>query len=79
MLPGFNDDNAEMERMAGFLGGLEGVRRVELLPLHHLGAAKYESLGRAYTARGLEPLSAASMTRLADLFVQHGLDARSMA
>jgi pyruvate formate lyase activating enzyme len=79
VIPGFNDDEDEMERMAGFLAGLKSVRRVELLPLHHLGAGKYDSLGLAYPARGLEPLSQASMSRLAGMFVQHELDARPVA
>ena len=76
ILPGFNDDREEMDRMASFLAGLKSVRKVELLPLHHLGAAKYASLGREYAARAVQTPSAESMARLASAFVQRGLDAR---
>ncbi|NOY76058.1 MAG: radical SAM protein, partial [Kiritimatiellaeota bacterium] len=51
LVPGFNTDRLEMEEMAGFLAELRGIRGeldVEVLRMHHMGAAKYAALGLDY-------------------------------
>ena len=45
LIPTFNDDVNELQRMADFLRPLR-VRDVELLPYHPMGEHKYEALGR---------------------------------
>lgn len=45
VIPGFNDDEDEMRRIAAFVRGLDSVARVTLMPYHTLGKSKYESLG----------------------------------
>ena len=45
LIPTFNDDVNELQRMADFLRPLR-VRDVELLPYHQMGEHKYEALGR---------------------------------
>ena len=44
VIPGFNADDMEMERMAGYLSKLR-IRDVELLPYHPMGENKYTALG----------------------------------
>lgn len=48
LIPTFNDDVNELQRMADFLRPLR-VRDVELLPYHQMGEHKYEALGRTCT------------------------------
>ena len=45
VIPGFNDDEAEMRRIADFVNDLSSVERVTLMPYHTLGKSKYETLG----------------------------------
>lgn len=48
LIPTFNDDVNELQRMADFLRPLR-IRDVELLPYHQMGEHKYEALGRDFT------------------------------
>jgi pyruvate formate lyase activating enzyme len=45
LVPGLNDAPSNLEPMADFVGGLRNVGRVEVLPFHTLGTAKYDALG----------------------------------
>lgn len=45
LVPGWTDDLESVEALAGFVAGLGTVERVDVLPFHKLGAAKYEALG----------------------------------
>ncbi|MFN8444979.1 MAG: glycyl-radical enzyme activating protein [Caldilineaceae bacterium] len=49
LIPGFNADADSLRAMAEFIAELgESVQRVDLLPYHTLGKAKYRALGRPY-------------------------------
>ena len=45
LVPGLNDAPTNVEPMADFVAGLSNVGRVEVLPFHTLGTAKYDALG----------------------------------
>ncbi len=75
VIPGFNADAAELGKIASFLAGLERVPVVELLPFHHLGGGKYESLGRAYPSREIQPPSEQEMAGFVRLFLAQGINA----
>jgi pyruvate formate lyase activating enzyme len=54
VVPGFNDDEASLESILEFAGGL--TPHVAFIPYHRLAAAKYRRLGREYPmARTAEP------------------------
>ena len=74
VIPGFNDDAAELGQIAAFLSGLKGVQKVELLPFHHLGASKYDSLGLDYPSKSLTPPAGDHMQALLQLFAEKGLN-----
>lgn len=49
LIPGFNTDADSLHAMSTFIVGLgAAVQRVDLLPYHTLGQAKYRALGRSY-------------------------------
>ena len=66
VIPGFNDDEAHVERLARFVGSLPGAR-LELLAYHRLGEGKYANLGRPYPLAGVAPLPKERMTELRSL------------
>jgi pyruvate formate lyase activating enzyme len=81
VVPGANDDRASLTALADFVARHPGLRSVELLPYHPLGAHKYDALDLAWTpfakpepAR-LEAAAAcvAERTRGVDCVVTRGL------
>ena len=79
VIPGFNADAAELGKIAGFLAGLDRVPAVELLPFHHLGGGKYESVGREYPSQALQPPTDEAMEGFLRLFVARGIPATRAA
>lgn len=51
LVPGWTDDEDAVDGLAGFLSGLACVERVDILPFHKLGAAKYDALGIPFPLR----------------------------
>ena len=47
LVPGHNDDDANLEAVGRFVGGLRRTRRIHVLPYHRIASAKYERLGLA--------------------------------
>lgn len=45
VIPGFNDNDSEMQAISKIVNGMPGVRKVTLMPYHTLGRSKYETLG----------------------------------
>jgi pyruvate formate lyase activating enzyme len=68
VIPSFNNTRKNMEATAAFLKKLPGVRRLDLLPYHQLGAAKYESLGLPYGYKEFKPPDKNEMASLAAVF-----------
>ena len=75
VIPGFNADATELGQIADFLAGLARVPAVELLPFHHLGGGKYESLGREYPSRNIQPPTDEAMAGFLRPFLERGIAA----
>jgi pyruvate formate lyase activating enzyme len=75
VIPGFNAHATELGKIACCLAGLERVPSVELLPFHHLGGGKYESLGCAYPSQAIQPPSDEAMAGFLRLFLERGITA----
>ena len=78
VIPAVNDSPEEMNAIADFLAPLPNIHWVELLPFHTLGAEKYPSLDREYSARGFIPPSREKIASLYAIFEQRGLAVRIM-
>ena len=48
LVPGYTDRPDEVDAFIATVSALPNVERVEILPLHTLGVAKYEQLGMEY-------------------------------
>jgi len=73
VIPGVNDDTANLEATARFLTSLASVRQVDLLPYHATGEAKFARLGKDYALAGLQSPSPLRMESLAAVFRARGL------
>ncbi len=73
LVPGLTDDPANVDGVAGFVAELPTVQRVEVLPFHRLGAAKYRALGLPYLCAGTDPPSDGLVERVRRQFTDRGL------
>ena len=76
LIPGINDDDANMDALAEFVLSLSHVPPVSLLPYHKAGADKYTRLGKSYALAGTEPPTDARVAELAERLGRAGLAVR---
>ena len=55
VVPGITDDPALLARLGAFLGTLNNVKALDVLPYHIMGVSKYRELGIPYPLEGVEP------------------------
>ncbi|TKA09457.1 pyruvate formate-lyase-activating protein [Actinacidiphila oryziradicis] len=75
LVPGWTDDEAAIDGLAAFTAGLGNVERVDILPFHKLGAAKYDALGIPFPLHDTPSPSPALVERVRGQFREHGLRA----
>jgi pyruvate formate lyase activating enzyme len=73
LVPGLTDDVAEVDRLAAYAGSLGNVDRVDVLPFHTLGAAKYDRLGIHFPLRDTPGPSYELTARVRQQFAAAGL------
>ncbi|MDQ0340497.1 pyruvate-formate lyase-activating enzyme [Caldalkalibacillus uzonensis] len=47
-MPGYTDDQHDLDRLGRFIKTLPNVQKIELLPYHRLGVYKWKALGLDY-------------------------------
>ncbi len=73
LVPGINDDEANLRTLGEFLAALPNVPPVELLPYHNIAEAKYAGLGREYTLPQVRPPDAKHVERCAAILREQGV------
>ena len=73
LVPGWTDDPDDIARLAEFTAGLGNVERVDVLPLHQMGAFKWKQLGIDYRLQDVEPPSKETVERTCAQFRAAGL------
>ncbi|MHB8106876.1 MAG: glycyl-radical enzyme activating protein [Candidatus Cryosericum sp.] len=74
VIPGINDDKENINLMVGMMNRL-GLRGIDLLPYHRIGADKYGRLGRPYQLADLQPPLAEDMENIRRVFADAGIEA----
>ena len=67
LVPGWTDDEEDLEREAAFIRTLDNVEKVEVLPYHTMGAYKWKELGIPYPLEGVNPPDAESVKRAEEI------------
>jgi len=75
LIPGVNDDDDNVRGMGAFLASLR-LTRIDVLPYHRAGIAKYERLQRPYQLPDSHPPSTDQLTRVVRLLESCGLIVR---
>jgi len=73
LLPGYTDDEMDVDKLADFVATLKGVDRVEILPFHKMGENKWAEMGFKYHLKDVQPPSPELLQRVIDQFSQRGL------
>ncbi|RXT06418.1 pyruvate formate-lyase-activating protein [Ammoniphilus sp. CFH 90114] len=55
LVPGITDAEEDLKALSAFIGTLNNVERVEVLPYHEMGVHKWEHLGLPYTLKDISP------------------------
>lgn len=75
LVPGLTDDPANIEGVARFAASLGNVSRVDVLPFHKLGEAKWDALGKDFTLRDTPSPSPGQLAEAREIFAAQGLRA----
>jgi pyruvate formate lyase activating enzyme len=73
IITGHNDSEINLKETCEFAKSLSSVVEVDLLPLHHLGKARYVSLDREYTIEGLDMIKEDVLQNYKHLVESYGL------
>ncbi|TGA99161.1 pyruvate formate lyase-activating protein [Sporolactobacillus shoreae] len=63
LVPGVTDSENDLTRLGAFIGTLDNVERVEILPYHNMGVYKWKEMGLDYTLENIEPPSQSDVMR----------------
>lgn len=74
LIPGINDDPANLEAVARFAASLSCVQRVNVLPYHKTAAQKFRRLGKEFPLSNLESPSAEQVEQAVQRFRSLGLE-----
>lgn len=75
LVPGLTDPEENIGGVAAFAASLGNVSRVDVLPFHKLGQAKWEALGREFTLADTPAPSPEQVRAARGIFAAHGLHA----
>lgn len=71
LVPGFNDEEENLEAAGRFLAGLKPLRGVRILPYHSFGRSKYRAIGHPDTMPDVAPPSSEQLAHAADILRKH--------
>ncbi len=67
LVPTITDNEEDLTKLGDFIGTLNNVEKVEVLPYHKLGVYKWEALGMQYPLKHIEPPSDESVEKAKEL------------
>ncbi len=73
VIPGYNDSEENIRAVCFLAKGLPSLVEINLLPLHHLGRARYLALGREYPIEGMPLIPDERLNQLKGLVASFGL------
>jgi pyruvate formate lyase activating enzyme len=76
IIPGFNDDRANIEETARFVQGLKAVRRIDILPYNRGGLEKAGRLSGEIDLMQTQAPSDDTMNRIAEVFRGRGFEVK---
>jgi len=75
MIPGFNDDEENIEKMMAYLLNLKTIKQIHILPYHRIAEGKYKSLNIENKMIGVEEPSDERVQYVKNKFEKQGFNA----
>lgn len=75
LIPGINDSEETLKRLAGIAAELATLTGVNILPYHSIGKGKYRDLGKEYKMEGILPPTEQEVERALAVFASRGIKA----
>jgi pyruvate formate lyase activating enzyme len=75
LVPGLTDSDDNIAQIAGFVGRLGNVERVDVLPFHQMGRFKWKELKLDYKLNDIQPPTSGAVEHACRLFRAEGLRA----
>ena len=69
VVPQITDDENSLYRLGNFIGGLNNLKAIDVLPYHDLGKEKYENLGIPYPLADTPPLDKSEAVKARDIIM----------
>ena len=69
-VPGVTDDPEALTRLGAFIGTLDNVKALDVLPYHVMGKVKYKELGIPYPLEGVEPATKEQAARARQIILE---------
>lgn len=76
VIPGFNDDPANIETTAQFVESLNRTKRIDILPYNRGGLEKSIRLSSGFDLMQTQTPDTKNMEEIADMFKKHGFDVK---
>jgi pyruvate formate lyase activating enzyme len=75
IIPGYNDDQDNIERLRQFLSATKtkSLKKINLLPFHRIGSTKYKRFNIINKMESVEPPSKEKMSELKEFFMEVGV------
>lgn len=73
LIPGCNDSEKNLQRIAEFVSPLKSVEKVSLLPYNNVAGAKYQLIGKDYELEYLAPHTKERMMAFVEIFSRLGV------
>ncbi len=70
VVPGVNDKEEYYTRLGEFMGTLNNVKALDVLPYHDMAIPKYENLGIKYPLKGVPPLLKEDAIKARDIIIK---------
>lgn len=73
LVPGFTDDEKDLNEWAGYVSHFKNVERVDILPFHQMGIHKWEQLEQQYKLKDVPSPTHLEIEKAENIFRNNGL------
>jgi pyruvate formate lyase activating enzyme len=73
LVPGYSDDEEDLNKWAEYVSHFSNVERVDILPFHQMGTHKWQQLGREYKLKDVPTPTQSDIAKAEKIFKDRGL------
>ncbi|NDV77756.1 pyruvate formate-lyase-activating protein [Dysgonomonas sp. 511] len=73
LVPGYSNDEQDLNDWARYISGFSNVERVDILPFHQMGIHKWEKMEKDYKLKEVQPPTNEEIKQAEEIFKNHGL------